>query len=262
MTIDMYQVDAFSSQLFKGNPAAVCILNEWLTDKQLGCIAAENNLSATAFLVNKEEYFELRWFTPEVEVMLCGHATIACALVLYDELGYTKNEILFETKSGRISVRKENKMFVLNFPKDEPVWVEEVPWQLIEGLNCSIVEVWKGNTDYMVVIQTQSEIEQLKLDLQVISTIEARGVIVTSIGDEVDFVSRFFAPQSGINEDQVTGSAHALLTPYWANKLNKTTFYARQLSKRGGNLKCRLLDDRVEVAGTAKLYLKGQIFIE
>ncbi|MCO4292960.1 PhzF family phenazine biosynthesis protein [Solitalea sp. MAHUQ-68] len=261
MAIDIYQVDAFSAHLFKGNPAAVCLLDEWLPDELLKSIAAENNLSETAYVVRKGNHFELRWFTPTIEVSLCGHATVATALVLFDELKYENDLIRFQTKSGELTVRKDNNFFILNFPTNVPSVETDYPKALIEALNCHPVEVLKGKTDYVVVVKTQQEVEAIQPNHALLRTIKVRGVVVTALGDEVDFVSRFFAPGSGIDEDPVTGSAHTMLIPYWAEKLGKQSFYAKQLSQRGGTLKCKLLGDRVEIGGTAKLYMKGQLFL-
>ncbi|POY39135.1 isomerase [Solitalea longa] len=261
MTVDIYQVDAFSSHLFKGNPAAVCLLNEWLPDETLKSIAAENNLSETAYVIARDDHFELRWFTPTVEVSLCGHATVATALVLFDELKYENSIIRFQTKSGELTVRKDNNFYLLNFPANDPTEVTDYPNELIEALHCKPVKVLKGKTDYMVVVETQREVELLQPNHTLLRGIKVRGVIVTAVGDEVDFVSRFFAPGSGVDEDPVTGSAHTMLIPYWAKKLGKEAFYAKQLSARGGTLKCKLLGDRVEIGGAAKLYMKGQLFL-
>lgn len=261
MTIKIYQVDAFTSQLFKGNPAAVCPLSEWLPDEKMKLIAAENNLSETAFFVQKNGQVELRWFTPKIEVNLCGHATLATAFIFFEELGYEGDTIRFQTKSGELTVEKHNHMYMLNFPARYAEATSDYPQQMLEALGCTPSEILKYNNDFIVVVKTQAEIENLQPDHGMLRASGIRAVGVTAVGDEVDFVSRFFAPGSGVDEDPVTGSIHTLLIPYWADKLNKQSFYAKQLSQRGGTLKCKLNGDRVEIGGAAKLFLKGEIYI-
>lgn len=257
----IYQVDAFTTEVFGGNPAAVCPLDKWLSDELLQKIAMENNLAETAYYVKKENTFEIRWFTPTVEVDLCGHATLAAAFVLFNYEGHTVNEINFlSPRSGKLNVRKQGDHLTLNFPTDVFEKVE-LTNDLISGFNVKPTEAYKGKTDHMLVFENEEEIKTIIPDLEKIAKMDGRGVIITAKGNNVDFVSRFFAPQSGINEDPVTGSAHTTLTPYWSKKLNKTELSAIQLSERKGYLKCKYLNDRVEIGGQAKLYLIGEIFV-
>ncbi len=257
----IYQVDAFTAEVFGGNPAAVCPLDKWLSDELLQKIAMENNLAETAYYVKKDNTYEIRWFTPTVEVDLCGHATLATAFVLFNHEGYTGNEInFFSPRSGKLNVSKQGDLLTLNFPTDvfEKVELND---SLTAGFNIKPKEAYKGKTDYMLVFETEDEIKNIVPDLEKIAKMNGRGVIITAKGNRVDFVSRFFAPQSGINEDPVTGSAHTTLTPYWSKQLNKTELSAIQLSERKGYLKCKYLNDRVEIGGQAKLYLIGEIFV-
>lgn len=260
MKIKLYQVDAFTDKLFGGNPAGVCPLDEWLPDNLMQNIAFENNLAETAFFVNNGIDYEIRWFTPLAEVELCGHATLASAHVLFDHLDYNRKEIIFHSKSGELKVRKDNGRLTLNFPADI-IKKTDVPEDLIIAIGKKPVETYKGKTDFMLVYLSQKEIEEIEPDFELIKKSKARGVIVTSEGDNVDFVSRFFAPMVGINEDPVTGSAHTTLTPYWAGVLAKKELTAMQLSKRKGNLNCKLINGRVEIAGYAVTYLEGSIKI-
>lgn len=260
MSLSIYQVDAFTSELFAGNPAAVVPLDEWLSDEQMQNIAAENNLSETAFFVKEGESYRLRWFTPTVEVDLCGHATLATAHVLFEELGYPEDELVFKTRSGLLNVGKSGNRLLMNFPADHMEKVE-APDVMFQALGIpKTPEVYKSD-DYMVVLNSEEEVAALNPDIKMLSEVEARGIIVTAPGDEVDFVSRFFAPQSGVDEDPVTGSAHTKSTPYWSKKLGKDRLNARQISKRGGDLICEMKGDRVEISGFAITYLKGEITV-
>lgn len=262
MKLNIYQIDAFTSQLFSGNPAAVVPLENWLPDEVLQNIAAENNLAETAFYVPNETGYHIRWFTPSVEVELCGHATLASAYVIFNIQGFEGDLITFASLSGELTVHRKDTWLTLNFPVDQ-YHIAVPPPALMESLAAaSILEVYKGKTDYMVVLDSEAEVRDLDFDIIVLSTIPARGIIITAPGDEVDFVSRFFAPQSGIDEDPVTGSAHTTLIPYWAEKLSKTELTAKQLSKRGGYLKCELDGDRVNIGGQARIYLRGEIETE
>jgi PhzF family phenazine biosynthesis protein len=257
----IYQIDAFADKVFAGNPAAVCPLEKWLNDDVLQNIAMENNLAETAFYVNKGEHYEIRWFTPAVEVDLCGHATLAAAYVLFYYEGHSGDKINFHShRSGVLTVTKKADQLTLNFPTDtlQEIKLSE---QLSAGFNIKPKAVYKGKTDYMFVFNSESDISNINVDLDKVAKLEARGVIITAKGDKVDFVSRFFAPQVGINEDPVTGSAHTSLTPYWAKQLGKTDMSAIQLSARKGYLHCKFLEDRVEISGQGKLYLVGEIFI-
>ncbi len=262
MKLKLYQVDAFAESVFKGNPAAVCPLESWLADDILQKIAMENNQAETAFYVKNGEEYLIRWFTPTLEVDLCGHATLAAAFVIFNFENYLHDTIRFySSRSGVLNVSKSEELLYLNFPIDTFTEVE-IQNSFNECFNYNSLKVFKGKSDYMFVFANQSEIEILIPDLIKISTIDCRGIIATAKGKEgVDFVSRFFAPQSGINEDAVTGSAHTTLIPYWAKQLNKTTLFAQQLSSRKGILFCKLLDNRVEIGGKAHLYLQGEITI-
>ncbi len=262
MKLKIYQIDAFTDKVFGGNPAAVCPLDKWLDDKLMQNIAMENNLAETAFYVKTGNEYQIRWFTPEVEVDLCGHATLAAAFVLFNFENHIGSVIHFMSpRSGKLTVSKHGELLTLNFPADpaEPI----VPFkELTDGFNFIPIEVLKGKTDYMMVFENETQISEMVPLFDKINRIDARGIIVTARGDSADFVSRFFAPQCGINEDPVTGSAHTTLTPYWAEKLGKNELTAIQLSKRKGHLKCSFLNDRVEISGVGKLYLKGEIEIE
>ncbi len=255
----MYQVDAFTDKLFGGNPAAVCILDKWLDEGLMQAIGAENNLAETAFIVKNNEGYEIRWFTPAVEVDLCGHATLASAHVVFNYLGYDSDEITFTSpRSGVLKVKKDGELLTLDFPTDVFNKID-TPKFLVDGLGAVPEEVYKGKTDYMAVFSYQHEIEAMKPDFKSLALLGERGVIATAKGDVVDFVSRFFAPQSGIDEDPVTGSAHTTLTPYWSEKLGKNELSAIQLSARKGHLNCKMMGDRVMISGHAVTYLVGEI---
>jgi PhzF family phenazine biosynthesis protein len=261
MKIKIYQADAFAENLFEGNPAAVCPLTEWPADELLLRIAAENNLSETAFYVIGENRIEIRWFTPNTEVNLCGHATLASAFVLHTQENFNGAEIPFYSKrSGKLPVKINSDSYTLNFPADQ---VSEINLSesLLHATTLKPVKAYKGKSDIMLVFESQQDIENLQPNLPIIEKLDARGLIVTARGQKCDFVSRFFGPQVGVNEDPVTGSAHTTLTPYWAGQLKKTELMAEQLSTRGGKLECSLVNGRVEITGKAVLYLRGEIFI-
>ena len=261
MKLELYQVDAFTDVPFGGNSAAVCpLLGEWLEDSMLQKIAMENNLSETAFYIIQDGQYHLRWFTPMTEVDLCGHATLATAYVLFQIQDYPANEIRFNTKSGVLNVRREGEYLCMNFPSDNIQRVE-LTNELQSCFATIPIEVHKGISDYMFVYEEEKSIREITYDLNSISQVKARGVIITARGNQYDFVSRFFAPQSGVNEDPVTGSAHTTLTPYWSQLLNKKELTAYQLSARGGKLICRNKQDRVEILGQACMYLRGIIEI-
>ena len=261
MKLHLYQVDAFADKVFEGNPAGVCILDEWLDDSLMQRIAMENNLAETAFAVKSEVGYELRWFTPEVEVDLCGHATLAMAHVIFEHLNSDAAELCFSTRqSGLLYVRRDGDELVLDFPADRPELVDMHP-VLSVSLSREPLETYRGKTDYMLVYKNQSQIEGMTPNFLLMSQVKARGIIVTAPGDSVDFVSRFFGPAVGINEDPVTGSAHTLLTPYWARVLGKDVMRARQVSPRGGNLGVVLDGKRVRMSGRAVTYLSGEINI-
>lgn len=262
MKLDLYQLDAFTDRLFSGNSAAVVPLREWLPDEMLQLIAAENNLPETAFFVPNEDGYHIRWFTPSTEMELCGHATLASAYVIFSIIGKEDSEINFDSLSGTLKVTKDGDWLTMDFPTDQ-YQVAVPPPALNEALAPVLpLEVYRGKSDYMVVLENETELRELKPDIIILSTIPTRGVIVTAPGDETDFVSRFFAPQSGIDEDPVTGSAHTTLIPYWARRLQKLSLTARQISKRGGYLGCKLMDKRVLISGKVRLYLKGEIDTE
>ncbi len=261
MMIDIYKLDAFADRLFSGNPAAVCLLDQWIPEDVMQNIAAENNLAETAFLVPKDSKYEIRWFTPSHEVELCGHATLASAYVLMNELQIAaSNPIHFYSHhSGDLYVRKlESGLFELDFPTDS-YQEHPIPDVIRRSFNVTPLECYKGKTDFLLVFSSQADIENMSPDLKLLSTADGRGFIVTAPGRDTDFVSRFFAPQIGIDEDPVTGSSHTTLTPYWANRLHKTKLEAAQLSKRGGRLTCTFQHHRTLIAGSVVLYLKGKI---
>ncbi len=261
--IKFYQVDAFTDKLFAGNPAGVCMLDFWIDDDLMQSIATENNMAETAFVVPADGGFEIRWFTPAVEVDLCGHATLATGYVLYEIFNYSGTVINFNSpRSGLLKVYKKQDVFYLDFPTDTITLLDKDAVETIhKAIGVKPVDVFKGKTDYIAEIEDENTLANLKPDLNAIANLKARGLIVTAKGDDVDFVSRFFAPQSGINEDPVTGSAHTSLLPIWANKLGKTDFKAKQLSKRGGELICTFKDDRCMIGGKAVLYMVGEITI-
>ena len=257
----IYQVDAFTDALFCGNPAAVCPLDRWPDDGTLQNIAMENNLAETAFYARQDGHYLIRWFTPTVEVDLCGHATLAAAYVLFNHEHHGADIVRFQTlKSGPLTVTKEGDLLTLNFPADVPTPVAS-PAEFAGCFDVAPRAAFRGKTDVMLVFDHEDEVKNAVADFEKISKIPARGVIITAGGREVDFVSRFFAPRAGINEDPVTGSAHTTLAPYWSGVLGKTEMTAAQLSKRGGFLTCRLAGGRVEIGGRARLYLTGEIYL-
>ena len=259
MKLKIYQVDAFTSSVFGGNPAAVCILDEWLDDAFMQSIANENNLSETAFAVPVEQHYEIRWFTPKMEVELCGHATLATAHVLFEHMEHPSDRVEFDSiHSGRLSVEKSGDLLTLDFPADT---LEEmvVPEVIVTALRKAPLKAFKGKTDFMFIYASQSEIEEMEPDFGLLAQMGGRGVIITAMGNEVDFVSRFFAPQTGINEDPVTGSAHTTLVPYWSRVIGKKKLTASQLSSRGGELICENLGERIKISGMAVTYMVGEI---
>jgi len=256
MKLEIYQVDAFSNRVFSGNPAAVVPLKEWLNEKTLQNIAQENNLSETAFFVKNGEYFELRWFTPLCEVDMCGHATLASAYVIFNELNYKEKEIRFLTKSGELKVQKEHTGFSMDFPILQSVETKNIN----DCFNIEPIATYKS-MDYIFLFNTQKDIENLVADKTALENLDLRGAIAMAKGDDCDFVIRFFAPKLGILEDPVTGSAYTQIVTFWQNQLNKSNLYSRQLSKRGGELWCKIGNSRVKLIADAKLYLKGEISI-
>ena len=258
MTLKTYQIDTFTDKLFQGNPAAVCPLENWLDDNTLQNIATENNLSETAFFVKEGQDYNIRWFTPTSEVDLCGHATLAASFVLFNHLNYNAESINFKSKSGVLTVRKSNNHYVLDFPTDKLKKVN-LTEELLKPFTTKPIEAFKGNSDYLLVFETESSIKSMRPNISDLAKIKARGIIVTAKGSETDFVSRFFGPLVGVDEDPVTGSAHTSLIPYWFERLQKTELTAKQLSSRGGNLKCKYKGSRVEISGNAVTYLVGNI---
>ena len=262
MNLTIYQADAFTDKLFGGNPAAVCPLQEWLPDELMQQIALENNLSETAFIVPDGTDYAIRWFTPTVEVDLCGHATLATAHICFTELKHPEKKIVFQSKSGPLTVRQSIHGYTMDFPID-PIQAVDIPLKMVEALGgVTPIATFKGSTDYMVLLDSQQTLEQLVPNYGVMASIPARGIIVTAKGEKVDIVSRFFCPQSGIDEDPVTGSAHTTLIPFWSKKLDKTILIAQQFSQRGGILFCELKQKRVLISGNAVTYMKGSILVE
>lgn len=260
MKIPMYQVDAFTEEIFRGNPAAICILKEWLDEKLMQNIAMENNLSETAFCIVKEDLWELRWFTPEEEIDLCGHATLATAYVIFEILNYPGSTVKFTTKSGILTVEKQGDIITMEFPSREGTKVE-ITDQLIKGLGKEPKEAYESR-DLMVVYENEQEIRELNPNMEELKLVDAFGIIVTAKGESSDFVSRYFAPSCGVPEDPVTGSAHCTLIPYWSKVLGKKKMIAHQLSQRGGRLECEHVGDKVKISGKAKLFFKGEIYLE
>jgi len=257
MKIPCYYVDAFAGEVFRGNPAAVCPLESWLPDRIMQSIAAENNLSETAFFVPRGEDFDLRWFTPTTEIDLCGHATLASAFILFTELGFDRFLINFHTRSGVLSVTRQAEFYMLDFPARPPVACVP-PQSLADGLGANPTEVWKSR-DYLAVFGSEREVRLLSPDFATLKKLDCLGIIATAPGEHCDFVSRFFAPSAGVNEDPVTGSAHCTLIPYWAKRLKKNNLNARQVSARGGELSCEMRGERVKIGGRARIYLRGEI---
>lgn len=261
MKIPIYQVDAFTSEVFRGNPAAVCILDSWIDARVLQAIAAENNLSETAFLVQTDNGFDLRWFTPVTEVALCGHATLASAFVLFSCRNWSADAIRFQTrKSGQLVVTKCEEVLEMDFPA-RPSYVTTPPAGLRNALGLKAGQVLGSAEDIMVVLNSEKAVREVHPAFAALEQVACRGVIITAPGDQSDFVSRFFAPRVGVPEDPVTGSAHCVLIPYWATVLGKKELHALQVSKRGGELFCKFAGERVKISGKAALYLEGVITI-
>jgi PhzF family phenazine biosynthesis protein len=258
MHVPIYQVDAFASRRFAGNPAAVVILEHYPDDALLAAIAAANNLAETAFLVADGEDFRLRWFTPTVEVRLCGHATLASAAVVMERLAPGRSRVVFHSASGPLSVERRSTGYVMNFPA-RPSEPTATPGPLVAALGLRPIEVVSDHFNYLALLKSADEVRGLTPDLAAIARLDRSGVVVTAPGDDgYDFVSRYFAPAKGIPEDPVTGGAHCALAPYWARRLNKLTFRAYQASRRGGEVICRVVGDRVELEGRCVFYLEGR----
>ena len=257
MNLEVFFIDSFTNKVFGGNPAGVIFHSDPIDEAVMQAIAAENNLSETAF-VHTSNNNRIRFFTPELEVDLCGHATLASAFTYFNFLNKGENEIVFQANRSEIKAVRADNGITLSLPKDEPKKIGELS-TFSQALNSEALEVYKGIDDFMVVLKDEAAIENNNPNFSLIKSMDSRGLIITAKGEEVDFVSRWYGPQTGINEDPATGSAHALLATYWSKILNKSELSARQLSKRVGHLKCGVKDDLVEITGQAKLYLKGNI---
>jgi PhzF family phenazine biosynthesis protein len=260
MEIPLYQIDAFASRLFEGNPAAVCPLGGWLPDDMMQSIATENNLSETAFFVPEGDGYHIRWFTPASEVDLCGHATLASAYVLFAVLGCKADRIAFDSRSGTLTVTRDGQWLVMDFPAQPPVPCD-VPKEIVAAFHTPPVGCLKSE-DYMVVFQGERHIASANPDFEQLKELDLRGVIITAPSNRYDFVTRFFAPKLGVPEDPVTGSAYTQLAPYWASRIGSRKFSAKQLSPRGGEVTCEVVEDRVLISGKAVTYLEGKITID
>lgn len=261
MKFEIFQVDAFTDKPFHGNPAAVVPLTKWPSDETMLAIAAENNLAETAFFVRSGDAFELRWFTPTVEVPLCGHATLASSFVLFNELGYTDDKILFKTrKRGDLSVTRDGDRFVLDFPAYSMVEIEPIA-EIASGKNVPLKYFRSQDNMLLALMDSQKTVAEFVPDFRLIESLPYTEFIITAKGDDCDFASRMFAPKIGIPEDPVTGAIHCSLIPYWAGQLGKNELFARQVSARGGEIFCEAVGDRVKIGGNAVLYLKGEIYV-
>ncbi len=260
-TIPIYQADAFTEKLFGGNPAAICPLDEWLPDETMQKIAIENNLAETAFFVKNDTGYKLRWFTPEYEIDLCGHATLASAHILFTQLGHQQGDIHFETvKAGTLIVKKDGDKYIMDFPSRPPIHIEP-PVGLVEALGeKQPLEVLRSR-DYFIVLPDEDAVKNVEPDYTLMKQLDTVGVIVTAKGRSADVVSRCFYPGAGIPEDPVTGSAHCNIVPYWCGKLKKDTLFCKQLSARGGDIWSELKGDRVLMSGHCVLFMKGEIHI-
>ena len=260
MKLNCYHLDAFTGKIFGGNSAAVCPLDAWLPETTMQKIAAENNLAETAYFVPRGNEFDLRWFTPAVEVDLCGHATLAAAFILFTERKFSGQIIRFHSRSGPLAVTRDGDVLILDFPARPPQPCP-LPEALVRGLGRKPAQILKSR-DYFAVFDSADEVRALRPDFAALKTLDCLGTIVTARGDDCDFVSRFFAPGGGIDEDPATGSSHCTLIPYWAGQLGKTKLSARQLSTRGGEFICELAGDRVRIGGKTVLYLRGEIILD
>jgi PhzF family phenazine biosynthesis protein len=260
MRIPLYQIDAFTDKIFGGNPAAVCPLEEWLSDETLQKIAEENNLSETAFFVDDGDFFTIRWFTPKLEIDLAGHPTLAAAHVIFNYLDYTENRInFFSPSSGHLLATCIEDLISLDFPSIKSAKYEASE-ELIEALGVKPLEIYKAR-DCLIVLENEEQVRAVKPNFYQLDQLDLMGIIITAKGDKSDFVSRFFAPGAGILEDPVTGSAHSMLIPFWAERLEKNSLYAVQLSERQGELYCENLDSRVIISGKAKTFMIGEIHL-
>jgi PhzF family phenazine biosynthesis protein len=261
MRMPIFQLDAFASRPFAGNPAAVMPMSEFLADATLQALAAENNLAETAFLVPDRGDYRLRWFTPSIEVPLCGHATLASAAVVMERLEPERRRVVFHSASGPLTVRRIDTGYVMDFPA-RPAAPVSMPPSLSNALGVVPIEVLADSVNYLVLLESAQRVRELAPDIPAIGRLDRSGVIVTAAGDGgFDFVSRYFAPARGVVEDAVTGSAHCMLAPYWAKRLGRTEFRAHQASRRGGEIICRLAGDRVELQGSCVFFLEGEVNI-
>lgn len=259
--IPLYVIDSFTREVFAGNPAAVCPLEDWLADDVLQRVGMENNLSETAFFVRESDgVYGLRWFTPTVEVDLCGHATLASAHVLFNYLDPSAQAVTFNSRSGPLKVTRDGELMTLDFPA-RPAAPCDPPAGLLSALKARPREVLRSSVDYLAVYDSEEEVRGLRPDMAALAAVESQGVIVTAPGRESDCASRYFAPRAGIPEDPVTGAAHCTLTPYWSEKLSKPEIHARQVSARGGELFCRMAGDRVRISGHAVRYSEGVLYL-
>lgn len=258
MKLTMYQVDAFAERLFTGNPAAVIVTRQELSAELMQAIASENNLAETAFVVLRDEGMAIRWFTPTLEVDLCGHATLAAAHVLFRHLGEDSTQLTFSSRSGPLHVHQEGDVLSLDFPTDR-LKRDKPSTDLLERLGAPPSETWRGRDDVLAIFDSEETIARLQPRMSALARVPSRGVIVSAPGRSVDFVSRFFGPRSGVPEDPVTGSAHTTLAPYWVERLGKNPLQARQISARGGDLLCKVVGDRVVIGGKAVTYLVGEV---
>jgi len=254
----LYQVDAFTNKLFGGNPAAVVPLDKWIDDNMMQDLAMENNLAETVFFVPENDEFSIRWFTPVLEINLCGHATLASAFVLYNFLGYKKPEIVFNSKSGRLVVKRKGNIFLMDFPSWKPERINDYPASLESALGVNEIVAVHKYRDLLVELNTEDDVKKARPDFTALKKMGEK-IIITAPGREVDFVSRFFAPIAGIDEDPVTGSAHSQLIPFWSEKLGKKIMKAKQLSQRGGDIYCEQNGERVVIGGECVYYMKGEI---
>lgn len=261
--IPIYQIDAFANQVFNGNAAAVCVLEHPISEDLMQQIAKENNLSETAFVVPNNSGWDIRWFTPKLEVPLCGHATLAAAYVIFNELSYSDAKITFQSQSGQLTVNQTGDLLTLNFPAMQPIDCDELPSNLTEGLGILPSSVFRVDSDpnYYAVYESEEQIATLKPQLTKLERLHPYGVVITAPGNHHDCVSRYFLPSYNIPEDPVTGSIHCALVPYWSSKLNKQKINAAQLSANGGELFCEIKGDRVLISGYASKYLEGKIYI-
>ena len=259
--IRIFQVDAFTDKMFRGNPAAVCLLTDWPDDLTMQLIGSENNLAETAFIIDRKDFYDIRWFTPTIEVELCGHATLASAYVVFNRLNFDRVRLVFRTrKNGDLFVLKKDDLFILDFPSD-PCNPCDKRQSFTDGIGIMPLEMYESRYFYMAVLGNEEDVANLMPDFNVLAKLGKTGMIVTAPGRNADFVSRFFAPGAGINEDPVTGSAHTVLIPYWSERLARKELLAQQISKRGGTLYCTDHGERVHIAGRARLYMEGQIYI-